>query len=381
MQEPLGRSFSLVKVSDPHIRILALKKAETSDETIVRLVEMHGKPAANVQVKFAGPIAEAREVNGQEQPVGPATVTDGALETSFKPYQPRTFALRLGAAPVQLKAVESRPVTLNYDLAAASNDDTKSLGGFDKKGQCAAGRDASLRVACEWSRLHAWSGCNRQARCALWPRASRSIFPRATSIGSMCLRRPPMAIRRQCSAPVRHQEKLTIEDWGGFIGQWDTRIWKPRPDTVTEGGGRYDSEPAHQVPLRKDWAVSANHATWDLDNTGSPDWSPSYPEDYLGLRPGYIKPATLAWYASHHHTPDGLNEPYQYSYVFVYGIDLPAHAKTLTLPSNDNIRILAVSVAKEEPQVSAVQPLYDTLGRTEPGTMEAAAGEQAASKR
>jgi alpha-mannosidase len=98
-----------------------------------------------------------------------------------------------------------------------------------------------------------------------------------------------------------------------------------------------------------------------LTNTGSPDWSPKYPDDYLGLQPGYIKPATLAWYASHHHTPDGLNEPYQYSYIFAYAIDLPVHAKKLTLPANDKIRILAVSVAKEEPDVRPVQPLYDSL--------------------
>ena len=48
--------------------MLALKKAEMSDEMIVRLVELDGQPAHNVQVKFAGPIADAREVNGQEQP-------------------------------------------------------------------------------------------------------------------------------------------------------------------------------------------------------------------------------------------------------------------------------------------------------------------------
>jgi alpha-mannosidase len=170
-----------------------------------------------------------------------------------------------------------------------------------------------------------------------------------------------------------HPVKLTIEDWGGFVGQWDTRLWKPRPDSVTEGGGPYSRDPAHQVPLKKDWAVSANHATWDLTNTGSPDWSPKYPDDYLGLQPGYIKPATLAWYASHHHTPDGLNEPYQYSYLFAYAIDLPAHAKKLTLPANDKIRILAVSVAREKPDVRPVQPLYDNLGRTEPGPTEHAA--------
>ena len=72
----------------------------------------------------------------------------------------------------------------------------------------------------------------------------------------------------------------------------------------------------------------------------------------------------MAWYVSHHHTPEGLNEPYQYSYLFAYAIDLPAHAKKLTLPANDKIRILAVSVAKEEPDVRPVQPLYDNLGNT-----------------
>jgi alpha-mannosidase len=95
--------------------------------------------------------------------------------------------------------------------------------------------------------------------------------------------------------------------------------------------------------------------------SGSPWWSPRFPEDYIGLARGYIKPATLAWYASHHHTPDGLNEPYQYSYLFAYSMELPPHAMTLTLPNNENIRILAISVARESSEVEPAQPLYDTL--------------------
>ena len=51
--------------------------------------------------------------------------------------------------------------------------------------------------------------------------------------------------------------------------------------------------------------------------------SPRYPDDYVGLVPGYIEPASLAWYASHHHTADGLNEPYQYSYLFAYSSTCP----------------------------------------------------------
>jgi alpha-mannosidase len=69
----------------------------------------------------------------------------------------------------------------------------------------------------------------------------------------------------------------------------------------------------------------------------------------------------LAWYASHHHTPDGLNEPYQYSYLFAYSMELPPHARTLTLPKNGDLRILAISVARGNPEVEPAQPLYDTL--------------------
>jgi len=47
--------------------------------------------------------------------------------------------------------------------------------------------------------------------------------------------------------------------------------------------------------------------------------------------------------------------------LFAYRMDLPAGAKTLRLPNNGNIRVLAISVAAENPEVTAVQPLYDEL--------------------
>jgi alpha-mannosidase len=85
-----------------------------------------------------------------------------------------------------------------------------------------------------------------------------------------------------------------------------------------------------------------------------------------GIKPGYIKRASLAWYCSHHHNAKGENMPYEYSYLFAYPIDLPAGATSLTLPRNDKIRVLAISVAEESPGVKPAQPLYDTLGRSEP---------------
>jgi alpha-mannosidase len=82
-----------------------------------------------------------------------------------------------------------------------------------------------------------------------------------------------------------------------------------------------------------------------------------------GLTPGFTKRAPIAWFASHRHTADGVNEPYAYSYLFAYAIDLPPGSRTLTLPDNDKIRVLAVTVSDENRALIEAQPLYDTLIR------------------
>ena len=64
----LGKSISLLHLNNSSVRVLALKKAEASDEIILRMVELDGHPAHDVRVSFAGPIVAAREVNAQEQP-------------------------------------------------------------------------------------------------------------------------------------------------------------------------------------------------------------------------------------------------------------------------------------------------------------------------
>ena len=357
----LGHSFSLVNIDNPNIRVLALKKSELSDEVIVRLVELDGKPAEKVRVKFAGPLAAAREVNGQELPIGSASVVDGALETSFKAYQPRTFALKLGAPAMREAAIRSQPVKLNYDTAVASNDDTKSVGGFDSKGDALPAEmlPTELKIDGVGFSLapHATGKPDAVAAKGQTIELPQGSFNKvyvlaASGSGDQS------ATFKVGSNPV----KVNVEDWGGFIGQWDTRLWKPKPDSVTEGGRR--GQPEQQVALRKDYAISAGHQEWDLKSAGTPDWSPKYPEDYVGLRPGFIKPATVAWYASHHHNAQGLNEPYQYSYLFVYALDVPKDAKSITLPDNANVRIMGMSVAAEEPAVMPAQPLFDNLGMT-----------------
>jgi alpha-mannosidase len=348
----LGKSFSLLTVSNPRIQVMALKKAELSDEIVLRMVEMDGRPQPGVVVKFAGPIAAAREINGQELPVGgnPA-IANGTLVTSFTAYQPRTFALKLGAAPGTAAAVTSKPVTLAYDRAVASNDDTKTAGGFDAKGNAMPAEmlPVDLRFnAVEFHLAPAATGKNN----AVTAKGQTIQLPAGQFNRVYVLAASAEGDQKATFKAGDQAIDLTVQNWGGFIGQWDTRVWNLQD---------------------RDWASSANHAVWPMaGNAPRGRTEPRYPDDFVGMTPGYIKLADVAWFCSHHHTAEGLNEPYQFSYLFAYGIDLPAGAKTLTLPSNESIRVLAVSVAEEGPQVKPAQPLYDTLGRTEPGTMVAA---------
>lgn len=335
----LGRSVSLVKVSNPRIRIMALKKAEQSDELVLRLVELDGKPEPDVRISFPTGIRSAREVNGQEQPVGPAVVKDGSLVTSFTAYQPRTFALRLDAATAHVAPVRSEPVSLQYDLAGASTDGTPVSGGFDGQGNALPAEMLPQTLPFEGVDFHLAPAHNGTPDAVVAKGQSLQL-PQGNYNRLFIL---AAAVDGDQKADFRIGERtasLNIEDWGGFIGQWDDRQWKGGEVTTPARGGR---------PAR----------------TEHDDYA-----EMTGIRPGYIKRASLAWYCSHHHDASGKNVAYSYSYLFGYSVDLPAGVRTITLPRNDKVRILAISVAQENPAVQPARPLYDTLGRSEPGPVE-----------
>ena len=347
----LGKRFSLMHLDGSRVRVLAVKKAEESDETIVRMVELDGKPAKDVRVTFAGALRAAREVNAQEQPLGEARISDGSLVTSFAGYQPRTFAVRLGEAPASVNRVESKSIPLQYDLATASNDDAKTVGGgFDGSGGALPAEMLPERMAFHGAEF-------------TLERPATGV-PNALVANGQEIELPPgdfnrvyvLAASDAGDADVvfhfgANAVPVTIEDWGGFIGQWDARLWKQ---------GK-----------QRDWATSAHNPVWpapDVKDREARYDSSRYPEDYLGLREGYIKPAQVAWYASHHHTPDGRNEPYRYAYLFAYGLDIPAGARTLTLPKDGKVRVLAISAARTGPTVTPAAPLFDTLPLVAPKT-------------
>lgn len=291
---------------------------------IVRMVELDGKPQAKVRVGFAGPILAAREVNAQERTLGSASVEGGALVTSFSAFQPRSFALTLAASATRLPRVRSTPVTLHYDLATASADGAPSAGGFDAAGNAlpaemlpAQMRYNDVQFQLAPAKTGSPNALVARGQTIELPAGEyrRAYLLAASSDGDQ------LASFEVGGATV----KLNIEDWGGFIGQWDDRQWTST-DTSKDDYGQM-----------------------------------------RGVKRGYIKRADLAWYSSHHHDAAGRNVPYRYAYLFAYPIQLPPGTKRIKLPDNTKLRILAVSVSDEAAPVIPVQPLYDVLPPSEHG--------------
>ncbi len=313
----LGSTFSLVKLSNPRIRIMALKRAEASGEYILRLVELDGKPEPDVHVSFASPITSAREVNGQEQPLGAANLKQGELVTSFGAYQPRTFALRLTPPQSSVAKVRSQPVSLHYDLATATNVGAVDKTGFDGKGDALPAGMLPAQLGFNGV-VFKLAPAKTDVPNAIVTKGQKIALPQGGFNRVYILAASDDGDQKAVFQAGSSKKELDVEDWGGFIGQWDDRQWS------SVGGG---------------------------DSYG----------EMIGLKPGFIKRAELAWYCSHHHDAAGKNVAYSYSYLFGYQMNLPADARTLDLPDNPHIRILAISVAQENPATHPVQPLYDVL--------------------
>ncbi len=76
----------------------AMKKAEKSDEIIIRIGEGEKKAQKNVEFSLCTPIISVREVFASEEYIADYPVTDGKLVFDLAPYETRTFALTVQIA-------------------------------------------------------------------------------------------------------------------------------------------------------------------------------------------------------------------------------------------------------------------------------------------
>jgi alpha-mannosidase len=325
---PLGRSFSFCKVDSDHVSTMAIKKAEDSDEVIVRLHETNGQAAEGVNISFAAPVVSAREVDGQEREIGKATITNGKLSVDMKPFIIRAFAVKLAPAPAALTRPQSYPVQLAYDMDAVSTHENLSDGSFDPQGHTYAAEAFPESIVSDGITFNMGPAADGKKNAVICKGQTIDLPGNCNKVYILAA-----AVNGDVPADFSIDGKATslnVQDWSAPIGCWDDRQW------------------AGMVPgLTYNWT-----------------------NRLVGLVPGFSKRAELAWYSSHRHDPQAGNEYYKFTYIFKYGIDLPAGAKQLALPNNDRVRVFAVTAANNpNDMVQPMQPLYDMLANQSPASI------------
>lgn len=321
---PLGRTHSLLACSTPQVDVRAIKLAEESDRTIVRLQELWGRTADDVIITAASPIIEAEEVDGQERPISPARVRDGKLAVNITPYSPRSFAVKLAAPKSKATPPTSIPVPLDYDTDVVSHDANPADGRFDAEGRTIPAEMLPRTVFSEGIEFRMGpteDGANNALTCRGQTLALPSDAERVHLLA---------AAEVDTTATFQIGDRavaVSIPSWTGFVGQWDDRVWD-----------RSFAEVDH---------VCEGHVT--------------------AIRTGFIKREPIGWFCTHRHHPQHGNEAYLFSYLFVRTLELRPGDRLVKLPDDPRIKILAATAARNvRPDVTPAAPLYDDFTGREP---------------
>ncbi len=316
-----GKSFSFLRTNAPTIAVKALKMAEESDEIILRINETEGANWDNLQYAFPLPIVSAREVNGAEEPLGPATVENGVLVTSLAPWQPRTFALRLDRPDTALSIKSGKPLELSFDIDAVSFDDDRGDGDLDGRGRTIPAEllpDVLRREGVLYTIGPKENGAANALACR-GQTLPLPVKPRMNSYNRLHILAAAIRGDQEGTFTVGDRTTtLNINNFTGFVGQWDNRLVN----------GAQVSNP-------------------------------------FQVKPGFIKRDDIAWTGTHRHDRENGNEAYVFTYLFHYAIDLERGDSAVTLPDNDNILIFAMTAAVDwNAETEPAHHLYDAIEAT-----------------
>lgn len=309
----LGRALSLLSVNTGQVAVKAVKRSEDGEWMVVRLQELWGRAAEQVSVVFAAPVLKALDANGVEEPLGELPVEDGKLVLDLKPYQPRTLLVKLADPASRVSAPECLPIALPCDLCAVTSDENWSSGDFDGAGHSLPAELFPGELVSEGILLKMGPTAPGEANAvvcrgqeiALNADGWSDVYILAASASD-----DVPAVFRIDGRPF----EVTVQNFTGLVGQWDSRVVE----------GKVVSE------IEK-------------------------------IRPGFIKRAPIAWVATHRHSASSGNEAHVLCYLFKYRFSIPdGKAKTLTLPDDERVRVLAVTLARNtnDETVPAVT-LYD----------------------
>ena len=277
----LGKNYSLAFSDNRNVLIKALKKAESSDEYVVRVYEAAGKQAQKASIVFADNLVAAVEADGTEKTIGKATFSGNRLEVSVNPNSIKTYKVRF-ASNKKVQTV-AEPLPLVYDKKCFSWNEFKAAANFESGYSYAAElipaemnvhgvpfkletREELNGMACKGNVLKLPADCTYNRLYILAAAASDKDVKGIFRVG-------------------KYVQEVIVPSYTGFIGQWG----------------------------------------------------------HTGHTEGYLKDAEVAYVGTHRHSGEG-DQPYEFTYMFKFAIDLPERATEVVLPDNKDIVIFAATL-------------------------------------
>ncbi len=308
-QGSFGKTYSFVKISSPQVDIRAIKKAENNNDIIIRVQELLGKEAQNVEFSFLSKVLTAVEVDGQERTLGSIQPVNGKLVVNFDKYAIRSFRIQLDKPSEKLFTPVSIPLPLAYEEDVVSSDNNKKNGKFDDNGISIPAElfPSTLTVdGIEFTLGPRADGKNNAISC----NGQKILLPKTGNYSRLFFLAAASDDTNGVFRAGNVKSSLRVQAYSGKIGQYDNRVW---------------------------------------DKLGRLKY----------VDKGFIKRDEVAWFATHVHK-DTSNLPYQYAYIFKYSIPVNPSAGYVQLPQNKAIKIFAMSVSDDpSDQVVPAMPLYD----------------------
>ncbi len=293
----LGNSYSFVSISDNGVIIRAIKKAENSDEIVIRVNEGNNEHHSKVRLTVGDGIFSAREIYASEEHICDAVVNDGCLVFDMKPYEVKSFALTLAPSKNKGGYIRQTPIVLPFNTNAFSSNNAPSSSGIYGK---------NYTVPAE-------------------------LVPDTITSGGV-----DFAINKsKQNCLLADGQKVTLKPGYNKLVILCASLDGDREFTLN-----LDNTP---VKIRVS-DIEERPFAWDM---------------YSLKRTAKIKTDVLGWECTHTHSAKGDNYAHQL-FFYKHEIDTNG-AETLVLPKDKKLMLLAATQVKSDFECKCASALYDTV--------------------
>jgi len=306
----LGKAFSFMNCDNKNVTIRAFKKAEVSDEYVLRVYENSGS-AQKATINFAAPIAMAVEADGTEKTLGTAPFAGNDLNVDVKAYGVKTYKLKFGNA-ASVRQISVTPVELPWNKRCFTGNEFKNAGDFEGGNSYAVELMPKEGITVDDIRfpMQDLDGRNGYAckgdTVALPAGNYNKVYFLAASTDKSQVVDVSLLVPNKKGNVASTPVSLNIPSYTGFIGQWG----------------------------------------------------------HDGQTVGYMKDAQVAYVGTHRHSSTD-DEPYEFTYMFKYGVDVPKGATSIVLPKNEKVVVFSMVAVNEPTLVTPACQMFTTMNRSD----------------